>query len=64
MVDKVSAKEFVASILGNNYIIPNIQVCKSVYEVNLINLPRQSVIKCSHDSGGVLICRDKYNFDF
>lgn len=64
MVDKVSAKDFVASIIGNNYIIPNIQVFKSVDEIDIINLPQQFVIKCSHDSGGVYICRDKHNFDF
>ncbi len=63
MVDKVTAKDYVASIIGEKYIIPTIGVYKSYDEIIFAMLPNQFVMKCSHDSGSVVICRDKNTFD-
>lgn len=63
MVDKVAAKKIVASIIGKEYVIPTIAIYDSVEEINLSILPEKFVLKCSHDSGGVIVCRNKADFD-
>lgn len=63
MVDKVAAKEYVASIIGNEHIIPTIAVYDSVEDIIWEDLPAQFVLKCSHDSGGIVICKDKEKLD-
>ncbi len=59
MVDKIAAKEYVSSIIGEEYIIPTLAIYNSIEEVDFDKLPMQFVIKCSHDSGGVVVCKDK-----
>lgn len=63
MVDKIEAKKFAASIIGTNYIIPTIAIYEKFSDINFEELPNQFVIKCTHDSGGVAICKDKKYFD-
>ena len=63
MVDKVTAKEYVASICGEKYIIPTLGVWNRFEDIKWDNLPKQFVLKCNHDSGGLVICRDKQNLD-
>ena len=59
MVDKVEAKRFVAEIIGEEYIIPTLAVYDSADEIDFDLLPDQFVLKCTHDSGSVVVCRDK-----
>ena len=63
MVDKYAAKEYVASIIGEEYIIPTLGVWDSFDEIDFNKLPDQFVLKCTHDSGGLVICKDKYKLD-
>ena len=63
MVDKYEAKNYVASIIGDEYIIPTIGVWDNFDDINFDELPDQFVLKCTHDSGGLVICRDKSQFD-
>ena len=63
MVDKVKAKEYVASIIGEEHIIPTLGVWDSPDDIDWDSLPNQFVLKCNHDSGSVCICRDKASFD-
>ena len=63
MVDKYRAKEYVAAIIGDEYIIPTLGVWKSFDEIDFDVLPNQFVLKCNHGSGDVVICRDKATFD-
>lgn len=63
MVDKYAAKGYVAKIIGEEHIIPTIGVWDNVEEINFGSLPKQFVLKCTHDSGGVVICKDKDAFD-
>ncbi|MCF2660265.1 glycosyl transferase [Parabacteroides distasonis] len=63
MVDKVAAKEYVAKIIGKQYIIPSFGVWDSVDEIDWASLPNKFVIKASHDSGGVVVCKDKSQLD-
>ena len=63
MVDKVTAKEYVAKLVGKQYVIPTIGIWDSVEDINWDKLPRQFVIKCTGDSGGVVVCKDKNLID-
>lgn len=59
MVDKYEAKKYVASIIGEQYIITTLGVWDTVDDIDWDSLPDQFVLKCTHDSGGLLVCRDK-----
>ena len=63
MVDKYEAKKYVADIIGEEYIIPTLGVWNNVEDIEFESLPNQFVLKCTHDSGGVIICKDKKNFN-
>ena len=63
MVDKYDVKDYVSKIIGEEYIIPTIGLYNKFEEIDFENLPNQFVIKCTHDSGGLVICKDKTNFD-
>lgn len=63
MVDKCEAKKYVAAIIGEEHIIPTIAVYESVEDIDLNALPNKFVLKCTHDSGGVVVCRDKKVLD-
>lgn len=63
LVDKISSKDYVARRIGKEYIIPTLGVWDNVDDVNWGALPRQFVIKCSGDSGGVVVCKDKESFN-
>lgn len=59
LVDKYEAKKCVAKIIGEEYIIPTLGVYDSFDEINFDALPNEFVLKCTHDSGGLVICKDK-----
>ena len=63
MVDKYEAKKYVTEIVGDLQIIPTIGVWESFDQINFDELPEQFVLKCTHDSGGLVICRNKMEFD-
>ena len=64
LVDKEEVKHYVSNIIGSNYVIPTIGVYDFWDEINFDQLPNRFVIKCTHDSGGVFVCKDKQSFDF
>lgn len=63
MVDKYEAKMIVDEILGPGHTIDTLGVWNTVEEVDFDSLPNQFVLKCTHDSGGLSICRDKLSFN-
>ena len=63
MVDKYAVKDYVAKIIGEEYIIPTLGVWNKPEEIDWEALPDQFVLKCTHDSGGLVICRDKSKLD-
>ncbi len=63
MVDKYAVKQYIAEKIGEEYIIPTLGVWDSFDEIDFNKLPSQFVLKCTHDSGGLVICRDKTNLD-
>ena len=64
MVDKYEAKSYVAEVIGQQYIIPTIGVWDNFDEIDFERLPNTFVLKCTHDSGGLIICKDKSKLDY
>lgn len=65
MVDKYAVRDYVRGKVGDEYLIPLIGgPWISFDEIKWDALPEQFVIKCTHDSGGLVICKDKKNFNF
>lgn len=63
MVDKYDVKKYVADIIGEEYIIPTLGVWNHFDEIDFDQLPEQFVLKCTHDSGSIVICKDKKALD-
>lgn len=63
LVDKYLVKDYIASIIGNQYIIPTIGVWNKFEDIDFGSFPDQFVLKCTHDSGGIVIVHDKKKMD-
>lgn len=63
LADKYLVREFVKEKIGEEYLIKLLGVYDSVEEIDYDKLPNQFVLKCTHDSGSVVICKDKITFD-
>lgn len=63
MADKYEAKSYVARKIGQEYIIPTLGVWDCFENIDFETLPDSFVLKCTHDCGSVVICRDKKEFD-
>ena len=63
MVDKYDVKKYVADKIGEQYIIPTLGVWDSFDEINFDTLPDRFVLKCTHDSGGLVVCKNKTVLD-
>ena len=63
MVDKYEAKQYVAERIGEEYIVPTLGVWDRFDDIDFDSLPDQFVLKTTHDSGGLVICRDKSKLD-
>lgn len=58
-VDKYEVKQYVSDTIGAEYLIKNIGVWDKFEEIDFSKLPNQFVLKCTHDSGGLIICKNK-----
>ena len=63
IVDKYEAKKYISNIIGEQYVIPCYGVWDKFEDINFEILPKQFVLKTTHDCGGVYICKDKASFD-
>lgn len=63
LVDKYEVKKIVADIIGKKYIIPTLGVWDKAEDIDFDTLPNQFVLKATHDSGRVIICKDKEKLD-
>ena len=60
--DKLLVRDYVK--LGEEkYLIPLLGSWKEFDDIDFSLLPKQFVLKCNHDSGGLVICTDKDNLD-
>lgn len=65
MVDKILVKDYVAKIIGEDYIVPLLGVWDSPEQIDFDTLPDQFVLKTNHSGGntGVVIVKDKSKID-
>lgn len=63
IVDKYEAKNYIAEKFGEQYVIPTLGVWDKFEDIDFDKLPDKFVLKCTHDSGGISICRDRATFD-
>ena len=60
---QILGKKYVASIIGKEHIIPTLGVWSHFNDIDFDELPAQFVLKCTHDSGGLVDCKDKSNLN-
>jgi len=63
LVDKYEVRKYISEKIGAEYLIPLLGVWNRFEEINFSELPNEFVLKCTHDSGSVIICRDKSSLD-
>lgn len=63
MVDKYEAKSFIEERVGKEFVIPTIGIYDDVSQIDYSALPNYFVIKTTHDSGTVIVCKDKSKLD-
>jgi len=63
LVDKFAVRAFVSETVGSQYLIELLGSWDNANEIDFSKLPQRFVLKCSHNSGGVLVCKDKTRFD-
>ena len=64
LVDKYEVRKYIADKIGDEYLIPCLGVWDKFDDIDFDDLPNQFVLKCTHDSHSVIICKDKASFDF
>lgn len=59
MVDKYEVRKYAAEKIGEEHLIPLLGVWDRFEDIDFDKLPDQFVLKCTHDSGGFYVCKDK-----
>ena len=65
LVDKYAVKQYVLDKAGDAglKVIPTLGVWENFDDIDFSKLPNQFVLKTTHDSGSVCICKDEMTFD-
>ena len=63
LVDKYEVRKYIAETIGEEYLIPLIGVWDRFDDIDFEELPNQFALKCTHDSGSVIICTNKSAFN-
>ena len=63
MLDKNRAKEYSANIIGQEHIIQTYGLWNEFDDIDFEKMPDKFVLKCTHDSGSIVICKDAAAFD-
>lgn len=63
MVDKYAVKQYVAEKIGAEYVIPLLGAWDRVEDIDFDSLPERFALKTTHDSGGIVVCKDKDQLD-
>lgn len=63
LVDKYEVRKYIADKIGEEYLIPLLGWWDKFEDIDFDKLPQQFVLKCTHDSGSKVICKDKSSLD-
>lgn len=61
--DKLAVRPYIKEQIGEKYLVPLIGSWNKFEDINFELLPNQFVLKCNHDSGGLVICKEKEKLD-
>ncbi|MFW5891267.1 MAG: ATP-grasp fold amidoligase family protein, partial [bacterium] len=64
LVDKYEVKKHIAKTIGSEYTIKTYGVYNTFEEIDFSKLPNAFVLKCTHDSGSVIVCENKNKFNY
>ena len=64
MKSKGLKHKYVAEKIGEEYVIPLLGVWERPQDIDFNMLPNRFVLKTTHDSGGILVCKDKSKLDY
>lgn len=64
MVDKYEAKGWIEEQVGAEYVIKTYGVWERFEDIDRDALPKEFIMKTTHDSGTFMICSDKASFDW
>jgi len=63
LVDKYEVRKYISDTAGEQYVVPLLGVWNHFEEIDFDALPDQFVLKCNHDSGSTIVCKNKQQFD-
>lgn len=63
MADKYEARAWMEERIGEEYLVPLLGVWDNAKEIDFDSLPDKFVLKTTHDSHGVVVCKDKAALD-
>lgn len=63
LADKLAVRQYVTSRTDEVIMAPLIHTFKNTKEIDFNALPNAFVLKCNHDSGSTIICKDRAAFD-
>ena len=63
-VDKYEVRKYIAETIGEDHLIPLLGVYNSFDEIDFDQLPDQFVLKPTHTSGDIFICKDKSKINY
>lgn len=64
LVDKFEVRSFVEQKIGREYLTNCYGVYDTFDDIPFKELPNSFVMKCTHDCGSIVICKDKAKLDF
>lgn len=62
--DKLLVRDYVKRKIGEDYLIPLLGSWEKYDDINFAALPDRFVLKCNHDSGGLVVCTDKQQLNY
>lgn len=63
MADKYAVREYIEGVLGKKYLVPIYGVYEKAEDIDWDKIPNKFVMKCTHDGGSVIVCRNRDSLD-
>ena len=63
MVDKYEVRDYIKNKIGENFLIPLLGVWDNANDIDFDSLPESFVLKTTHDSAGIYICKSKHSLN-
>ncbi|WP_270525097.1 ATP-grasp fold amidoligase family protein [Longibaculum muris] len=57
--DKLAVRPYIEQVIGKEYLVPLLGKWDNFDDIDFNTLPCQFVLKCNHDSGGLVLCKNK-----